>query len=862
MAAPASAAADDPAAAPPPAQAKADPRDLFGFDRKPRKPPPGCAEATKLACPRRDGAAPAAVETYLTRAYLRRLPLADADVGAAAALALGATRDGAGLAWSGASSLDNRWFLDGAPVDAPRFGDLTTEIPIGFLAGLRIRTAGFSARDGAALGATIDAELREGGDHHGGEARVWLGAGRSPSAAERARDLYQPFTARYADLRTLSALAVVDGPLPSIAGAQAWYVLGVAPRLTDQGLERRAFRRVDADGDGVADRDRGGALVHEELAAQHRDGLAYALPVLVRLGLRGAHQELALTGLAHLGRGVRWQGAAEAAAAGVDQDSRNLDLIATWRGRWDATTLRAQAAWHRAARRESPRAAGGEAMAIGTAYVPPPDPAAGDAIDRAIRLGCDDSAGGADPYPQLANCPLATGFYATGGAGLLADVVQDRPAVGADVEHRLGEHLLGAGVSGEDARVVIDQRYTGGSLRQQLAPDLYLDSEFVDDARTTYRTRTAAAYLTDTWRPAPAIAVEYGVRGQSTQLGTALVLREILPRVGAAWDFLGRGRSRAFVGWGRYAQVLPAGIGERVLAGPAVRQTLTLGGDEQTSLTGRGAVPIDGGARGTRVDEALAGVEVGLPDVIRLGVSVRARHLGRALEDEAGALTAAGARGGVAATREYREVATWLEGAPTAELGLRVGYAWSRLRGNYPGPYDPIEGYTLGTSTLFDDGDDGNATGALPTDQPHRFFAELALRGRWRGYALEGGLRASVGSGRPRDVRVGGDQVFAIPRGAAGRLPAIATANLHLAARRGRLQATLDLFNLFDRRAPTAIDDRYADDVRPIAGGDRGDLIWLKDAFDDGAAHVNPGYGRVTRYQAPLAALLGVAVDL
>jgi hypothetical protein len=196
---------------------------------------------------------------------------------------------------------------------------------------------------------------------------------------------------------------------------------------------------------------------------------------------------------------------------------------------------------------------------------------------------------------------------------------------------------------------------------------------------------------------------------------------------------------------------------------------------------------------------------------------------------------------------------------------VRLGYAWSRLRGNWPGPYDPVEGYTLSTSSLFDDGagsGDENATGALPNDQPHRFFAELALRGAWHGYAIDGGLRASASSGRPLDARVGSDQTFAIPRGSAGRLPVIATANLHLAAHRGRFAATLDVFNLFDRRAPIAVDDRYATDARPITGGDREDLIWLKDAFDDGPAHTNPGYGLPTRYQAPIAAVFGVVVDL
>ncbi|MBK9037541.1 MAG: hypothetical protein IPL61_40905 [Myxococcales bacterium] len=286
------------------------------------------------------------------------------------------------------------------------------------------------------------------------------------------------------------------------------------------------------------------------------------------------------------------------------------------------------------------------------------------------------------------------------------------------------------------------------------------------------------------------------MRAQSSQLGTALTLREVLPRASVAWDFLGGGRSRAFVAWGRYAPVVPAGLGAVVYAGPTLLQTLTFAGSADESLGGSAGEAVQPDARGTRVDEALAGVEVGQPDVVRLGVSVRNRHLGRALDDELGALGTAGAAAGAVATREYDEVASWLTSAPTGKLAVRLGYTWSRLRGNWPGPYDPVEGYQLGGSSLFDEGPSAayaNATGPLPGDQPHRFFAELALRGRWRGLALDGGVRATAASGRPRSARIGRGQTFAVPRGALGRLPALTQANLHVGARRGRWSATLDV---------------------------------------------------------------------
>lgn len=869
------AAADD-GPAPAPARPRPNTDELFG--RKPKKRAPGCAEATALPCPRRDDDAPAAVATTLGRAYLQRLPLGDGDLASAAALTLGAGRDEVGVFFAGATGLDTRWTVDGAPIDAAYTGGLALNLPLAFLDRVTIGQAGFGAGSLAGVGGVVDATLVGAATATTGEVTAWLGAGRVAAWLPRGRDQYVPFRARAVGAREATVTGVVRGP---IAGG-AWYAAGLAPTITDGGVDREAFRRRDADGDGRPDRDAAGRVVHDRVAATPRDALAFEAPWFARLGLdRGAHH-LDLTAVGQVARTTRWLAAAEADAAGVDRDVVIASGSATWRGRWGATALRAQAAWFRSDRRESPHTAGGAAAAVGFAYVPAIDEAPlGVGADGDVRAACSDLVD--DPAPALTNCPVATGFYWAGGAGVLADLTIDRPSVSAELTRRLGEHRLAVGVAADDVRAVATTRYTGGALRQQLGPGTFLDyrlvelgdgpdlcagaaCRFVDAVAITYRTRAMAVHLTDTWRPAPAIAVEYGVRAQQSQLGTALTVREVLPRIGAGWDFLGAGRSRLFVGWGRYGAALPAGLGERVYAGPAILQAATFGGATDEAIGGSAGLAIAPGTRGTRVDEALAGVEIGQPDVVRLGVLVRDRHLGRALDDEAGALASAGAATGAVATRQYDEVAAWLDGAPTAKLGVRVGYVWSRLVGNWPGPADPVEGITLGTSRLFDDGKDAayaNATGALPNDQPHRFFAELALRGDWRGIALDGSVRATTTSGRARSARLGNDQTFVVPRGALGRLPAVTQANLHLAARRGRWQATLDVLNLFDRRGVLAVSEAFARDATPIAGGDASDLVWLKDDVVEGAPALRvPGFGQPTRVQAPITIVLGVRAEL
>ena len=207
-------AADDAVRARPPAPGAL-------FDRSPkRRPLAKCPDATSLPCPRRDGAAPAAVATVLTRAYLRRLPVVDVDVGALAGAVAGTGRDDAGLIASGATGLDAHWTVDGAPVDAPYTGGLGVAVPVAFIDDVTIGTAGLGADSGVGVGAHVDLRLRTAGAAAAAESRVWLGVGRAAAWQPRAPGQFAPFRGRFVGPRTVAAEAVVSGPLPALAGGR------------------------------------------------------------------------------------------------------------------------------------------------------------------------------------------------------------------------------------------------------------------------------------------------------------------------------------------------------------------------------------------------------------------------------------------------------------------------------------------------------------------------------------------------------------------------------------------------------------------------------------------------------------------
>ena len=100
--------------------------------------------------------------------------------------------------------------------------------------------------------------------------------------------------------------------------------------------------------------------------------------------------------------------------------------------------------------------------------------------------------------------------------------------------------------------------------------------------------------------------------------------------------------------------------------------------------------------------------------------------------------------------------------------------------------------------------------------------------------------------------------IYLIGRGEAGRGPLTTQANVRLAASWRHFDLTLDLFNLFDRRDATNIDQIYAGGaIAPIEGGTPEDLIFLKTASGTPAIR-RTAYQVGTAFQSPFSAVLGV----
>ncbi|HSK01949.1 MAG TPA: TonB-dependent receptor [Kofleriaceae bacterium] len=859
-----------------------DPRDLFGLGPKPAaEPPPSCDDGTAFGCATAldpfDEASPYALRTQLTGSYLLRLPVGDVRHDAVAHFALGVSRDDAGPSFAGATGLENVWTVEGAPVESLRTGNVETRIPLAFLDSLIVTAGGFAARDRNATGGTIEARLLRGGERHEASARAW---GTLYAQADRTRPIpratYQLRRISFRPLHELSAAVTGTGPLPRLLGGKAWYAGGVAPNLGYTDVRWRAATLVDRDRDGIPD-GLPGVVEVQRITDETERTLDYAVPLMARAGWERGRHELEVTLLGSAAAESVYFANATRQAAGVRRRFLVGDAIASWRGTWRDTRARARLSWHRSDRRDAANdPAAADLPQLQSAYVPTDLPE-----EPGLARTCDVST---DPDATIPKCPVPFGFFISGGAGQLLDSVGDRPVATADVAHRIGAHVLRAGGVFDDARLVNRARFTGGRIDRSLFPG-HLDTQrffrgscpedpaapcnYIPESEIIYRTRYTSAYLEDTFHLAPNIRANGGLRWELLWAGPYLhQSKQFAPRLGLAWDVIGDGSSRLFASMGRSFVLLPAGIGPTIIGRPPSVRDVRIGALGESRNTDPGGIfPPAAGIEPAAQDEATVGFEIGRVRTARAAVWLQARSLRRGYDTvladpetfELSFDNPGRHPGETPARRDTTLVAVEVSTDPAAKTVVRATYLHGRTTGSWTGPVDPRQGQVLYAGSDWDV-ESANYLGLLPTDAGHRVAVEGERRGRVGSVELGLAARLTVASGRPRNVLGDTDIgiVYLLPRGSAGRAPAVSQANLRGSARWRGLDVTLDVFNVFDRQTATNFDEIYAGGVvRPIAGGTEADLVFLKQEGGDPLVRRN-AFRLPSAFQAPIAATLGI----
>jgi hypothetical protein len=392
---------------------------------------------------------------------------------------------------------------------------------------------------------------------------------------------------------------------------------------------------------------------------------------------------------------------------------------------------------------------------------------------------------------------------------------------------------------------------------------------YISESEIEYHTRYTAAYAEDTFQLAPNIRVDGGLRWELMWIGPYLhQSKQLAPRLGIAWDVLGDGSSRLFASMGRSFILLPAGVGPTIIGRPkTVRDTSNEGVGLGRSTNLGGIFPPAQGIQPAAQDEASVGFEIGRVRTARAAVWLQARSLRRTYDTVLAnpdtfelSFDNPGRHGETPGRRDATLFALEVSTDPDARTVVRAGYLHGRVFGSWTGPVDPRQGQVLYASSDWDVESD-NYMGLLPTDPGHRVFVEGERRGRVGPVDLGVAARLTVASGRPRNVLADSDigPIYLLPRGSAGRGPAISQANVRVSARWHGFDLALDVFNVFDRETATSFDETYAGPaaIRPINGGTEADLVFLR--AEDGSRPTRRSSFRLpSAFQSPIAATLGI----
>lgn len=376
-----------------------------------------------------------------------------------------------------------------------------------------------------------------------------------------------------------------------------------------------------------------------------------------------------------------------------------------------------------------------------------------------------------------------------------------------------------------------------------------------------------SAYAQVSWRPISNLTLNLGFRWEKQEINDRFGDASIeiddnyAPRLAFVWDPKADGRSKVYGAFGRYYESVPLDINIRAFGGEVQCFCYNFSPDPNdiqgidSSLTGfrnsllGGATPVDPDLKGQYIDEILVGYEYEVIPNFAIGVQATYRDLGRIIEDfliiSEGNYFIANPGEGIGQTMtfyDYSEVP-----APKAKreyLGLELNarkrysngwqlyasYLWSELEGNYDGVFQASTGQLdPNINSAFDYADFlVNADGKLTNDRTHSFKVNGSYTFQ-EGLAkdLTFGLSAYYQSGAPQtaygySAGYQNWEYFLSPRGSLGRGPADYEVDLHasypLKVGNYELQFLVDIFNLLDRQAVTARDQRYNLNGDPCGG--------------------------------------------
>lgn len=910
--------------------------------------------------------------TTITPDFIKQLPVAGGSTRSFESLTLsapGTQDDGFGVSVGGSTSPENNYVIDGVNTTDPQFGLIGSELSVDFVKEVNVVSGGYMAEFGRATGGVVNVVTKSGGNEFSGSVALYA----SPGLQARARELVRPGQAvSVRDNLRLNANLVMEVGGPIIQD-KLWFYAGLTPTITQVDHVRRlnaiTYRKgcpVDAEGKAVASADdehydhhdlntTGCAAEAQDVATDTAGDPVYASTTPIA-GSEKSYLSQTFTyqyigkltyaptpdhriALSVWGNPTTTTGPTGDLVGPLSAFDRRVEAnVNDYSLRWDGAffdkkmLVEAVLGWHSQRQTTQPQDPA-NANQPGTLWVYPhsvtefePD---------AAKFCGDDDASKAYPTCRVVN-------YSSGGPGF--NFVNEKIALdrwsgrlaATNFFRALGHHQVKYGLDYELMRFTNEWSYSGNVVFAERAAGFidyrrfgYLrgpdDPVFINTWKSDSKTTSLAAFAQDSWRVMDLVTVNAGLRWENQQLyqgdGTRVMQfpNNVMPRVGAVYDWTGSGRSKVFANYGVFYESVPLNLIDRQFPS----QTTILGyhdktkcdprdpksaqgacqqpgslindpakdpaeADQKWTQQGGSSTPVDPNTKGQSMWELVAGAEYELPTSwvadARIGLTYTHRGLNRIIEDLSndGGNTYFLANPGYGLAsgfpkpqRDYDALSLTLNKAFAKKWFLMGSYTLSRLYGNFSGLVRPESGQL--DPNITSDYDLArlleNRTGVLPNDRTHnlKLFVSRELALTATSSLMLGGTYQGL-SGTPinylgADALYGPSEAFLLPRGSGGRTPwthdvDVSFRYAYRFTEQRVLTASVEIFNVLNLQQTVSVDESWTNEsVLPIKNGKPDDLKNLRNVDNGALATKNPNYGQALAYQSPLSVRLGLKLE-
>jgi outer membrane receptor protein involved in Fe transport len=509
-----------------------------------------------------------------------------------------ATGDAFGVSVNGATAPENSYLVDGLSVNNTAYGINGSSLPIDFMDDVNVITGGYMPEYGKAMGGTISATTKSGGNEFHGSVFFNIAPGSLASEGTRIQSDATVLSSKTSPFNIGDLGATLGGP---IIKDRLWFFAGIQPTFTRYKSDINITPIVDNSGESPVFAD-APALSYSRFSDDRQLNylakLTYLLNADNRLSLswNGTLDKSGGNGSFAFGNGgdgydattpeVFPSGTYESSAT-QNTNSNNALTLKLNSGFMDKRLLvDASVGWfHQSV----------SSLPVDGSQIGDTDP---NALVNIPSISWSRRNGLGTFIPALATacadptaCP---GGYTTGGPGYISDASLNNyqgKLVVTYLMTLLGHHVWKAGVDGSIATYDQTQAYTGGyalvqstALPGQGLSYFYRVRQYSDyvgpgeiNVRPFYKKSTKSMsggyFLQDSWQILDKVTLNAGIRVDNQSLYGAddvnglTLANEISPRLGLIWDPTQSGKSKIFASYAKYYENIPLDLANRGLSG-------------------------------------------------------------------------------------------------------------------------------------------------------------------------------------------------------------------------------------------------------------------------------------------------------